>query len=343
MVIFVGVGSQGRKNRSTRGNRLSLHEKDSNAAGRYPWLTTTPFVGSEAPHLQVQSVLYNNERDALRRSVESLARAAEISMAESGTLRAVTLAIGDSSSLRCLEDDDVAELRAICEPFVFLTYTWFAANLGSARGHNVLGMGADADFLFLTNPDIVVSPRTLDFLLEPFRRTAVGMSEAKQLPLEHPKDFDPVTGETSWASGACSMNPTAVFRALGGYDADSFFLYCDDVDLAWRVRQLGLRIVHQPAAAVFHDKRVGLDVSIEASDAERYYSAEAALILAHKWSRPDLVESILADFDKHGQDDHRAAAREFRARRAENRLPEPIDGGHEIGRFIAGNYAAHRF
>ena len=169
------------------------------------------------------------------------------------------------------------------------------------------------------------------------------MTEAKQLPLEHPKDFDPVTGETSWASGACSMVPTSVFRELGGYDADSFFLYCDDVDLAWRVRQLGLRIVHQPAAAIFHDKRVGLSLAAEPSYAERYYSAEAALILAHKWSRPETVEAILADFDLNGQEVHREAAAEFRVRLSENRLPSPVDPDHEISQFVAGNYATHRF
>jgi len=272
-----------------------------------------------------------------------LARAAELSMAETGSLRAVTLAIGDSSPLQCLEDEDVAELRSICEPFVFLTYTWFAANLGSARGHNTLGLETPADFIFLTNPDIVVSPRTLDFLLEPFGKTAVGMTEAKQLPLEHPKDFAPGSGETSWASGAGSMIPTAVFKALGGYDTDSFFLYCDDVDLSWRVRQLGLRIVHQPAAAIFHDKLVDLDLAIVPSDAERYYSAEAALILAHKWSRPDLVTAFLSDFDRHGQDVHREAAQEYRDRLKNGRLPKPIDPDHEIGTFISGNYATHRF
>ena len=325
------------------GDRLPTKQHDRRGTLQYPWLDRTPFLASAAPHVQVQSVLYNNELGALRRSVESLVRAAEISMAHTGVVRAVSLAIGDCSPLRCLEDDDVAALRAVCEPYVFLTYTWFAANLGSAGGHNALAEAADADFLFLTNPDIVVSPRTLDFLLEPFARTAVGMTEAKQLPLEHPKDFDPVTGETSWASGACSMIPTEVFRAIDGYDAASFFLYCDDVDLAWRVRQLGLRIVHQPAAAVFHDKRVGLDLAMEASSAERYYSAEAALILAHKWSRPDLVEAILQDFDAHGQDHHRAAATEFRLRQAAGTLPEPVDASNDIGVFNGGNYATHRF
>lgn len=307
------------------------------------WLERTPFVRNETPFLQVQSVLYNTAFADLRRSVESLVRAAEISMSETGSVRAVTLAIGDSSPLRCLEDAEVAALKMLCEPYVFFTYTWFAANLGSAGGHNSLADGTEADFIFLTNPDIVMCPRTLDYLLEPFHKTAVGMTEAKQLPIEHPKSYDPMTGETSWASGACSVIPASIFRALQGYDAESFFMYCDDVDLAWRVRQLGLRVVHQPAATVFHDKRVGSDLTMPPSEAEKYYSAEAALILAHKWSRSDLVESILAEFDVQGQDYHQQAAEAFRERRKNDRLPTPVDPSHLVGQFIAGQYAKHRF
>lgn len=320
-----------------------LSSSGANTPSSQSWLERTPFLRDESPFLQVQSVLYNTTFADLRRSVESLVRAAEISMSETGSVRAVTLAVGDSSPLPCLEDADIAALTLMCEPYVFLTYTWFAANFGSARGHNTLAEGTEADYIFLTNPDIVVSPRTLDFLLEPFQRSAVGMTEAKQLPIEHPKSYDPVTGETSWASGACSVIPTSVFRELQGYDADSFFMYCDDVDLAWRVRQLGLRVVHQPAATVFHDKRVGSDLTVPPSQAEKYHSAEAALILAHKWSRPDLVENILAEFDAHGQDYHQAAAAAFRERRDNNRLPTPVDPDHEVGQFIAGQYAEHRF
>ena len=307
------------------------------------WLERTPFIRDDAPFLQVQSVLYNTAFVDLARSVESLVRAAEISMSETGSVRGVTLAIGDSSPLRCLEAAEIAALQLVCEPYVFLTYSWFAANLGSARGHNTLAEGTEADFIFLTNPDIVVSPRTLDYLLEPFHKTAVGMTEAKQLPIEHPKTYDSVTGETSWASGACSVIPAAVFRELQGYDAESFFMYCDDVDLAWRVRQLGLRVVHQPAATAFHDKRVDNDLTMPPSQAEKYYSAEAALILAHKWSRSDLVANILAEFDSHGEDYHRAAAAAFRERRITGKLPTPVDSGHQVGQFVAGHYAEHRF
>ena len=33
------------------------------------------------------------------------------------------------------------------------------------------------------------------------------------------------------------MIPLPLFRELGGFDADNFFLYCDDVDFSWLVRR----------------------------------------------------------------------------------------------------------
>src|SRR5690606_12759794 len=121
------------------------------------------------------------------------------------------------------------------------------------------------------------------------RRPGVGLVEAKQIPIEHPKDFDPETGETSWASTACAMGPLEVFREIDGFDADSFFLYGDDVDFSWRVRLAGYKVIHQSSAFVFHDKRLSHEGRWMSSPAEQYYSAEATLLLTYKWSRSDLT------------------------------------------------------
>ena len=80
-------------------------------------------------------------------------------------------------------------------------------NLGSAEGNNRLWADVDTDLVFILNPDTVVAPDTLVELVAPLRRPGVGIVDGRQLPIEHPKDYDPVTGDTSWASGACSMVP----------------------------------------------------------------------------------------------------------------------------------------
>jgi GT2 family glycosyltransferase len=51
--------------------------------------------------------------------------------------------------------------------------------------------------------------------------------------------------------GAAPLFRTDVVRQLGGYD-ETFFLYYEDIDLAWRARLLGHRAVLVPAARVTH-------------------------------------------------------------------------------------------
>ncbi len=302
-----------------------------------------PLVGSDPPAVWVQSVLYLAELASVERSLESLARSAELAVMEDGVCSRVAVRWGDCSPVRCLEDADVERIRERYGWIVDFRYIWFGENLGSAEAHNRLAQECDGDLILVMNPDVVVTPRVLEYLVSPFRRTAVGMVEAKQLPVEHPKDYDRTTGDTSWAATACAMTPVSVFRELDGFDSASFFLYCDDVDYSWRVRQLGLRVVYQSAATVMHDKRLSHSGTWQPTSAERYYSAEAALILAHKWSRPDLVKRILASFDHDGEDEHRRAAATYRDRAAAGTLPAPVDPEHRIGVFQDGFYAPHRF
>ncbi len=292
--------------------------------------------------VRVQSVLYGNGYESVERALLSLGRSAELAI-EGGHLSRVEVAYGDSSPKPCLSEQEVAQLRGLYPGAVNIEYDFFDGNLGSARGHNRLAANASTDFLVIQNPDVVVAPRLLETLLATFESDTTGMAEAKQLPIEHPKDYDPVTGETSWAATACAMIPRALFERIGGFDADTFFLYCDDVDFSWQVRLAGYKVIFQPAAVIFHDKRLSNSGAWQPSDAERYYSAEAALMLAHKWSRADIVEAILKDFRANGNAFTTKAMMTFEQRRSEGKLPTPVDPKHEIGEFINGFYAKHRF
>jgi hypothetical protein len=102
-------------------------------------------------------------------------------------------------------------------------------------------------------------------------------------------------------------------------------------------------VVFQPAAVLFHDKRLSTEGKWQPTSAERFYSAEAALIMAHKWSRPDLVEKILADFSASTNTDVTAARNSYLDRLKNRSLPEPLDKKNQIGSFILGNYGKHRF
>ena len=54
-----------------------------------------------------------------------------------------------------------------------------------------------------------------------------------------------------WASGACLMVRSSVFRMLGGLD-DRFFAHMEEIDLCWRIQLAGYRVCIVPDSVVYH-------------------------------------------------------------------------------------------
>ena len=292
--------------------------------------------------LQVQSVLYNSKQEDLLRALESVEQALAVLHRARPCHDRVVL-WGDGSPGPCLDDATIAGWTERFAANFRLKYRFFGENLGTARGHNLLADEAEATHIVIQNPDVIPSPRTYERMIAALERKDAGFVEAKQLPIEHPKDYDVVTGDTSWASTACAMVRRDLFQRIGGFDADTFFLYCDDVDFSWRVREAGHRVIFEPSAFVFHDKRLSDEGAWQPTGAERYYSAEAALLLAHKWSRPDIADRIQRFFEAQGDVDQKRALEAYRKRSEEGRLPAQRDPKHRIGVFVKGNYASHRY
>lgn len=291
--------------------------------------------------LQVNSVLYGNNVEDIRRTVENLDRAADIAIA-GGKIGEVRLTYGDCSPTPVLSPEFLASLRSESAALASIEHVWFDANLGSARGHNTLLQKTSSDFVLIMNPDVRLAPNCLVELIAAFSDPKVGMVEAKQLPIEHPKAFTS-SGETSWAATACAMFKKPLLDTLNGFDAETFFLYCDDVDISWRVRLEGLKVIYQASAAVFHDKRLGHKGAWQVGAAEKYYSAEAALLLAYKYSRDDILKNIVADFKVATDPVYAKALAEFERRSQEGLLPVRVDADHAVGEFTEGAYAVHRF
>lgn len=287
------------------------------------------------------TVLYGNAPEAVERTVEAFDNAARIAV-EAGWLTGFVLAFGDASPQPVLDAERLVRLREQAS-HLEVTYEFFDENTGTSRGQNRLSRSTSSDLVLICNPDVVPEGRSLLRLLQTLADPSVGLAEAKQQPVEHPKDYDPVTGDTSWGSGAFSLVRRSAFEGLGGFDEETFFLYCDDVDLSWRLREAGHRVVNQPAAVVFHDKDLSASGGWVPTEAERYYSAEAALLLPHKWSRDDVVDQVLAMLEGSPEEVHQRAVAEFRRRSESGTLAERHDPSHTIGQFVAGNYAPHRF
>lgn len=291
--------------------------------------------------IQLQSVLYGNDRASMDAALAAMANAVRVYRQEAGEV-SFRFVYGDASPQPLLTEEDVNAIRRRVGDDMTFDYRFFGFNTGTSRGLNLLAEGSEADYFITMNPDIVVAPRFLSVMLRPFKDPQVGLTEARQTPMEHHKAYDPVTFTTQWATGACIMTRREAFRQVGGFDAENFFLYCDDVDFSWRLRLHGWKLIYQPLAPVFHAKKLSNDSKWQPSDAEVYYSALAALLIACKWSNLDRVAYLIPIFQHQGGA-YAKAVDEFRRRQEAGTLPDSLDPTHEIAHFVGDYYSENRF
>ncbi|HMM10951.1 MAG TPA: glycosyltransferase family 2 protein [Bacteroidales bacterium] len=57
--------------------------------------------------------------------------------------------------------------------------------------------------------------------------------------------------EVFWASGACMFVRSVAFWNAGGFDAD-FFAHMEEIDLCWRMKHQGWKIMYVPQSKVYH-------------------------------------------------------------------------------------------
>ena len=295
--------------------------------------------------LQVQSVIYHNEPHHLLRALDNLANAVRVNREQGGVLGAVTVCYGDASCAPVFSEAEVTQITERFAPFFTFRYRFFQKNTGSALGHNLLGESCESDYMMIMNPDVVLCPTFFAGMLAPFFDPALqaGMTEARQTPIEHPKEFNRTTLETDWATTACAIFPTELFRALEGFDAQTFFLYCDDLDFSWRLRLLGKKIYYRPDCPVYHAKRLSAKAQWQPTSAEVYYSQEAALFMAYKWSNPKRFSALYDAFVAEDSENSRRVIAEFEARKAAGTLPTPLDPTHKVAKFLGDYYTEHRY
>ena len=87
--------------------------------------------------------------------------------------------------------------------------------------------------------------------------------ECRQLPWEAAHSIDPVTMETSWASGAALLVRRTVLEEIGGWESHAI-PYGEDVDLSWRMRAKGYKLCYVPGASVVRTAQEGAAPGLDA-------------------------------------------------------------------------------
>lgn len=294
--------------------------------------------------LQIQSVIYHNQKESLLRALTGLANAVRINQQTTKELGEVIVCYGDASSSETFTPAEINQIRENFLPYFTFSYRFFGENTGTAKGHNLMGADCTSDYMMIMNPDVVVCPTIMHNMLVMFLDSSknAGMVEARQTPIEHPKEYDRKTLETEWCSTACAMFPREVFVQLKGFDNDTFFLYCDDLDFSLRVRLAGKKLYYRPDCVVFHAKSLSVDGGWQPTSAEIYYSQEAALMMAYKWSNMKRFNKLYQIFKNSG-DVGEKVVRHFEDLKQKGKLPQQLDPEHKVIRFVGDNYADHRF
>jgi N-acetylglucosaminyl-diphospho-decaprenol L-rhamnosyltransferase len=233
------------------------------------------FAGLQRPPLSacvlaLGIVTYNNKATQLERLVRSIELACRRLDQDHYVTRLYSIACGDQS-----EWAEIGIVHQCAAP---------DGNLGFGRGMNRLMAKAFADsqvsWFVCINPDGMLHRDLLAELLRCAEQYPDSIIEARQFPEEHPKPYDPYSGLTLWASGACMLIPRRVYEVIGGFD-ENIFMYMEDVDLSWRARSAGFTVRVAPRALFAHsvlDRNPGPLIERSYYLSHRY--------LAYKWRRP---------------------------------------------------------
>lgn len=178
-------------------------------------------------------------------------------------------------------DNSVAFLKDYC-PNVLIHIN--KENYGYAGGYNMALKAIEADYYVLLNSDVEVTPNwvmpVIDFMesdhliaaCQPkllsykekdafeYAGAAGGMIDALGYPFCRGRIFEVFEKDNGqynqeceifWASGACMFVKANIFHQSGGLDED-FFAHMEEIDLCWRLKNMGYKIMYFPNSTVYH-------------------------------------------------------------------------------------------
>lgn len=107
--------------------------------------------------------------------------------------------------------------------------------------------------------------------------------------------------EVDYCSGASIMVPTQLYRELGGFDEHYVPAYCEDSDMALKIRDRGYRVIYQPLSEVVHYE--GITSGTDLQQGAKAYQVSNTRKLFERW------KDRLATYQPNGVDVERAKDR----------------------------------
>lgn len=178
-------------------------------------------------------------------------------------------------------DDSLSFLRST---YPNITIIETGGNLGYAGGYNKALQNLQEDIFVLLNSDVEVTENWLQPIVEmmasdpkvaacqpkllqygdsdrfEYAGASGGFIDKYGFPFCRGRLFDQLENDTGqfddptdifWATGACMFVRRTVYNEVGGLDND-FFAHMEEIDLCWRIKRAGYRIMVQPRSVVYH-------------------------------------------------------------------------------------------
>lgn len=188
-----------------------------------------------------------------------------------------TIAVADNAS----SDGSVAMLR---NEFPAVRVIEIASNKGFTGGYNEALNQIDAEFYVLLNTDVQVTEGWIEPMEELFDQDpTIAAIQPKIRAFKQRSDFEYAGAgggyvdrfgfpfcrgrifetlecdegqyddrrEVFWASGACMFVRSAIYHQCEGFD-EAFFAHMEEIDLCWRMKNRGYRIMYEPLSTVYH-------------------------------------------------------------------------------------------
>jgi len=183
-------------------------------------------------------------------------------------------------------------------------------NSGTAEGSNIGARHARGDWIFWLSNDMELEPMMLNYMLEKVGSDkGIGICTCKMRRITEQGNrlnvIDSVGGDVDifgfpymrgvnhedrgqwddsdeifFSFGGAMLIKREVFKETGGYDERTFTLG-DDIDLSWRARLLGYKVVVEPKAVLYHRVSATLGTRFGRSQ-KRFMSERNTLLMLFK-------------------------------------------------------------